>query len=418
MFKENQSEGPITNYANMLVALNNLWCVVVFEVLFACIMVLQGKTDASLAYELGKLALELFGAVGLGFVAGVGVSFGCAVLGRRSWLVMLIAATTLILGLTQQWQIPYLLTFLVMGATVANTSDRTKDVVFQLDELTGLLCVVFFVVHGAEMDLRALVAAGMIGLGYITLRAGGKYFGIYLSATRKDGKQMRRWLGATLMSQAGAAIALSAVAVERYPELGHHLMDVILGTVIVFELAGPLLIRQAVIRSGEAPLTRRVHRRVASPRKEIRALANRLLMAIGADPWRKRDHSDLRVSDIMRSEVYGIHAGTPFGGVRDAFLRSHEDTLAVVDAEGAVIGIIRYQDLHGEYFDLELGALVNAEDLALDSFPKLHPEDSLYNAWREFQKCSDDSLPVVTKQKPHRLAGTLWRRDVLRFSPR
>lgn len=56
---------------------------------------------------------------------------------------------------------------------------------------------------------------------------------------------MRTWLGATLMSQAGAAIALSAVALQRteelqgvLPDICEHVQTVILGTVAVFEIAG------------------------------------------------------------------------------------------------------------------------------------------------------------------------------------
>jgi CBS-domain-containing membrane protein len=331
---------------------------------------------------------------------------------------MLIAAASLLLGLSHHWNLPYLLTFLVMGTTVANTSDRTKDIVFQLDELTGLLCVVFFVIHGAEMDIRALIAAGTTGLGYIVLRAAGKYWGVYLFASRRDGRQMRRWLGATLMSQAGAAIALSAIAAERYPELGEHLLHVILGTVVFFELVGPLLIRQAVVRTGEVPVEKLVHHAETTPWAELRALANRFLMAIGADPWKRQSLGDFCVSDMMRLDAHSVPASATFRRMLEYIARSHDNTLPVVDAKGSVVGIIRYLDLRGEHFDPGLGPLVCAEDVALSSFPLLHPEDPLIRAWREFQKCSDDCLPVISSKEPHQLVGVLRRRDVLRLSPR
>jgi Kef-type K+ transport system membrane component KefB/CBS domain-containing protein len=418
VFKESRAQGPITRYANMLVALNNLACIVVFEVLLAGILYIEGSRGAAFWLELGRIARDLLGAIGLGVAMGVAITFACALLSRRSWLVTLIAATTLLLGLSRHWGFPYLLTFLAMGTTVANTSDRVKDVAVQLDELTGLFCVAFFVIHGAEMDVRALVHAGWIGLGYIALRAAGKYLGIYLFATRRDGQPVQRWLGATLMCQAGAAIALAALAAERLPGLGKHLLDVILGTVVVFELIGPLLIRQAVARSGEVPVAELVHHTERTPAQELRALVNRFLMAIGADPWHKHHLGEFQVADLLRSRMEQIPAAATFRQVLDMLAKSHNNTLPVVDEDRAVVGIIRYLDLEGEYIDPGLGGLVNAEDLALSSFPLLHPDDPLIRAWREFQVCSDDCLPVVTRSQPHRLVGILRRREVLRLSPK
>jgi CBS domain-containing protein len=220
------------------------------------------------------------------------------------------------------------------------------------------------------------------------------------------------------MSQAGAAIALSAMAAERYPSVGEHLLNVILGTVVFFELAGPLLIRQAVVRTGEVPVGELVHHTETTPVEELRALVNRFRMAIGVDPWRKHRLGDLNVSDALKVDIEGISASATFYQVLECLRRTHDNTLPVLDTEGSVVGIIRYLDLEGEHFDPGLGCLVCAEDLALSSFPILHPDDSLMQAWREFQKCSDDCLPVLTREKPHRLVGVLRRRDVLRFTPR
>ena len=61
---------------------------------------------------------------------------------------------------------------------------------------------------------------------------------------------MKRWLGTSLISQAGAAIALAGIAIERDPILGELLQNIILGTVVFFEIAGPIMVRTAVLRAG------------------------------------------------------------------------------------------------------------------------------------------------------------------------
>jgi Kef-type K+ transport system membrane component KefB len=416
VLKENHSEGPVTQYAHTLVALNNIASVVAFEVLFVAVLTLDGRVDVSLKASLGRLCLDLVGSVTLGVIAGLSISTACGFLLRGRWLVMLVAIAATGLGLCQLLELPYLLTFLVMGTTVANTSDRVKDLIGQIDGFTGLLCVVFFVIHGAEMDIRALLAAGAIGVGYTIFRSLGKYFGIYLFATRTDGELVRRWLGTTLLSQAGAAIALTAIAAERYPELGVHLRDIILGTVVVFEIVGPIMIRQAVIRAGEVPLESAIHHRETTALDELYALTNRVLSALGLEPWSKRKLQGLEIGDLMRRRVRGIPASATFRRVIDFIERSHDDTLPVVNDENHLVGMISYRELRDEHFDPGLGSLVRAEDLAFSSFPILHPDQPAVEAWREFQKTKTDCLPIVSRERPHRLLGVLSRRDMLRLS--
>jgi len=416
VLKETQSEGSVTRYANTLVALNNVVAILLFEVLLVSILALIGQSDSPVLVSLGRLALDLIGAITSGVMAGLVVAIGCAFLGRSRWLVLLVATSTAMLGLCHKFELPYLFTFLVMGVTVANTSSRAKDVVAQLDQLTGLLCVVFFVIHGTEMDISALLAAGTLGLGYIVLRTVGKYLGVFLAATHHEGEGVKHWLGATLFSQAGAAIALAAIAEQRYPEVGRHLQDIILGTVIFFEIVGPIMIRQAVMRTGEMPLDAAIRHSDTTLSDELSSLWNRLMAALGIEQWRSRRLASLCIEDLMRRDVRGIPASATYQRVVDFIERSHDETLPVVDEQGVVVGVISYAELRDEHFDPGLGPLVRATDLAMTSFPNLHPETPAIDAWREFLQCSADCLPVVSSERPRRLIGVVRRRDLQMLS--
>ncbi|MEZ6050304.1 MAG: cation:proton antiporter [Planctomycetaceae bacterium] len=93
-----------------------------------------------------------------------------------------------------------MLMFLVMGVTVANTSDRTEKIVEELDHLSGLLAVLFFAVHGTELDIHALGEIGKIGAIYIVCRFAGKWLGIYGASrlTRQPTKSVTGWAAACL----------------------------------------------------------------------------------------------------------------------------------------------------------------------------------------------------------------------------
>ncbi len=412
VLKETQSEGPVTRYANTLVALNNIVAIVLFEVILVAVLALAGRSEHPVLMSLAILGRDLISSVVAGVLAGLVVAMGCAFLSRGRWLVLLLAVSTAMLGLCHRFQLPYLFTFLIMGMTVANVSSRSRDIVQQLDQVTGLLCVVFFVIHGTEMDVRALIAAGVVGVGYVVFRTVGKYLGIYLAATHHEGEGVKRWLGATLLSQAGAAIALSAMAQRRYPEVGQQLQHIILGTVVVFEIVGPILIRQAVMRTGEVPLEVAIYHSDTTFWDELKSLWTRFRVAIGFESWRGETMSTKRIGEFMDQEVPGIPASATFQTVVDFIARSHDDTLPVVDEAGAVVGMISYADLRDEHFDPGLGPLVRAMDLAVTSYPHLHPNQSVSVAWREFQQTSSDCLPVITEERPHRLLGIVRRRDL------
>ncbi len=152
VLKESRSEGPLTEFTIGLVALNNLASIVVFELLFVVVHAMRGA-DTSIGVEYLELTRDLIAATFLGLMAGLAVGFFCGIVPSTRWLVLLTAVIAPLMAACELLQVPYLLTFLTMGITVASTSDLADEVCDSLDRLTGLLCVVFFVIHGAEMDL-------------------------------------------------------------------------------------------------------------------------------------------------------------------------------------------------------------------------------------------------------------------------
>jgi predicted transcriptional regulator len=310
----------------------------------------------------------------------------------------------------------YLLTFLVMGAVLANSHEDAGEIVNVLDHFTGLLCVVFFVIHGAELDLGKLMEAGAIGAVYIVLRTVGKYFGVYLTAGSEfRGTPVQRWLGASLLSQAGAAIALCAVAKEVNPALGVKLETIILGTVAFFEIVGPVLVRHAVLRGGEVPLSHAIDHTSSTPLSALAGIVNRGLESLGFDPWHKKDAGNITIEQLMFRNVKPVPASASFREVVRSIEHSHDNTFPVTGSQEELIGVIHYVDLRNEVFDAEISTLVCAEDLARPVHQSLHADQPLASAWEIFRHSADDIIVVVTRETPARLVGVVRRRDVLKF---
>lgn len=415
VLKENRSEGPVTEFASGLLVLNNLAAIILFELLFVLIHWARGG-PISIGAEYFDLTLDLGIAALLGIGAGLAVSFFCGLLPSSRWLVLLTAVIAPLMAVCELLNVPFLLTFLTMGTTLASASDLTDDISEALDKLTGLLCVVFFAIHGAEMDLAKLGAAGVIGIAYIVLRTAGKYLGIFFAAdAHRDGPQVKRWLGTAMLSQAGAAIALSAIAVERDAELGKELQDIILGTVVFFEIVGPIMVRTAVLNTGEVPVADAIMHTSNTALDQLRSMAFRIAQSLGINPIRGNSADQLDVSRVTRRNVKPLLAGALFNEVIDHIEHSHDNTYPVVNDAKELIGIIRYPDVRDVLFDPAMKTLVTAEDLAVPAWKVLKQDETLGDAWRLLKDGRDDCVPVVSGEDAAHYVGVVRRRDLLRL---
>jgi len=416
VLKEAESEGTITEYAQAMVVANNLVAIIAFELVFLAIELSRPAQGVSAATKLAELAQDLGSSLGLGAVAGLLVGYCFGVVSPKHRLVFLVAIATALLGLCQTLGAPYMLAFLAMGAATANTCYYTREILAELDRLTGLLCVVFFATSGVELEIGALVGVGVIGAAYIVLRCAGKYFGVFFLANRRrDRPLVRRWLGLTLFSQAGAAIALSAIAAQRDAALGSYLQTIILGTVPFFEIIGPILIRQAVIRAGEVPLAYAIPHGGADLAEQLRTVWNRALLALGLDPWRRHADGQLTVQQIMRRNVQPLLDSVTFDEVLAFIEHSRDNTYPVVNAHRELVGVIRYRELSQALVDRNMAQLVRATDLATSPGKLLYPDDSLERAHALFKLSKDDCLAVVGREEPAQLQGIVRRRDLVRL---
>ena len=155
---------------------------------------------------------------------------------------------------------PVVVSTLVLGAVTANDRRDTSPVFDALRTLDAPIFLVFFVVAGADIHLSELAAVGLTGVVYALARIIGKVAGPWIgmnlrSSSRRTG--WGPWLGAGLMPFAGMAIGLAAFTTERanatgLDELGSTVSAVVFGSVVVFELIGPISVGRALEAVGEA----------------------------------------------------------------------------------------------------------------------------------------------------------------------
>jgi len=110
----------------------------------------------------------------------------------------------------------------------------------------------FFVVSGAELDITILPSIGLIGVIYVVLRVIGKVAGASIgSFIMQAPETVKKYLGLTLVPQAGVAIGLSLIASQAVPEFGETIRAVILCGTLIYELIGPALTKLGLKKAGE-----------------------------------------------------------------------------------------------------------------------------------------------------------------------
>ena len=110
----------------------------------------------------------------------------------------------------------------------------------------------FFVISGANLKLSVIPYVGIIGVIYIVLRVVGKIGGAWLGATITHSPEpVRKYLGFTLIPQAGVAIGLTIVAGKVVPEFAEHITAVVLCATLIYELVGPVITKISLKKAKE-----------------------------------------------------------------------------------------------------------------------------------------------------------------------
>ena len=146
-----------------------------------------------------------------------------------------------------------LLVCMMLGTVFCNICPLSHDLMEQADKWTSPLFALFFVISGAELELSVFtdMAIVFIGIIYIVFRSLGKYFGTFASAKASGCEpNICKYLGITLLPQAGVALGMCATAMQL-GEQGNLIRNITLFAVLVYELVGPLLTRQALTAAGD-----------------------------------------------------------------------------------------------------------------------------------------------------------------------
>lgn len=253
--RQYRAQGTMTNTLLSVVAMDDAIGLAAFSISLAIAQSLTSGAAPTLYNMLISPLLEIILSLVVGGLLGALLSFLMRFFrSRANRLSLMLAAVLAGVALADGYGLSSLLTCMAIGAAMVNLRDDSEMLVEIIDRWTPPLFTLFFVISGAELDLHVLSTVGILGLLYILARSLGKYFGARVGASVvKSEPKIRKYLGLTLLPQAGVAIGMAQVVITKLPEYGAEIRAVVLCATLVYELIGPVITRIALERSGEIP---------------------------------------------------------------------------------------------------------------------------------------------------------------------
>ena len=186
----------------------------------------------------------------------------------RDILILLFGVVLLTTGLSIRWRLSLILANMMIGFVLVNSRREAlvQRVTAPLLEIMPLVFILFFCLAGANMRLSSIPALGSIGAVYILGRSAGLIGGARLGGSfGRVEKNVKKYVGMGILSQAGVAIGLSLIVKQEFSQLnlqyslphaatiGAVVLTTITTTCIFFEIVGPILTKFALKKAGEIP---------------------------------------------------------------------------------------------------------------------------------------------------------------------
>ena len=271
VIKQYRAKGSLVDTLLPVVALDDAVALILFAVLFQVASSISGG-----GFDLYKMIFKPIIEILISLVIGAGLGFVISYMNRffksrNNRLAICIFSVFASVGLYYLFknkqlggfELSYLLTCMMVGSVYTNMSKESGPTLDVLERFTSPIYMMFFVISGATLDLTIFggesgVVVLLLALIYVVFRVAGKYSGAYLacSLTHSEDK-VKKYLGFTLVPQAGVAIGLATTAStlfganEETAHIGALIIAVILTSTLVYELFGPMISKWALKKAGD-----------------------------------------------------------------------------------------------------------------------------------------------------------------------
>ena len=252
ILKESRSAGPLSELALSTVVVADLTVVIAFafsDSLAKKVFPVAGAAETSV---FGALAAHILGSIAVGIV--IALIFQLYIRRVRQRIGLFVFVVLFVVAEAgRAFHLDPLLVGLSAGLFLENVSPVSGNEVVHETEIAAMpTFAVFFAVVGAEVHLHAFVSVAAFAALAALVRAAGLFAGTQIAGriVQLD-PSISRKVPFAMFPQAGVAIGLANLVASSFSPWGSAAATMILGTVVINEMLGPILLRAALARAGE-----------------------------------------------------------------------------------------------------------------------------------------------------------------------
>jgi Kef-type K+ transport system membrane component KefB len=285
--------------------------------------------EGSIGAEMGGVAVELFGAVILGVLAGFGLNLILRFLPQKERrLGLALGVILLTISAAVFFKMDVILATMSIGILLTNIAPRRSKELFEVvRSFSAPIYILFFVLVGARLDIRGMpLWLWALVVVYVLMRSLGKWLGSYWGGRLSNAEPVvSKYMGFSLFAQGGVAVGLSImasqhlndIAITETMSLGDMIVFTVTATTLVVQLIGPVCTRYAVRAAGE------VDRNITE--EDVIA--------------------ELTVGEVMNPDVQPIPEDLPLSVVLKRFTENDALVYPVVSTEGRILGVLTFESL-------------------------------------------------------------------------
>lgn len=262
VMKQYNAKGPLTRTILPVVALDDVFGIVVFGIALSVAKIVTYKQQLSVASMIFGPLIEIAGSVGIGFVLGLLLSWlSQKASGRDELQAIALAAIGVATGISLLLNMSPLLTCIVMGTVLVNIQQNSVRVFDSVNSFAAPIYILFFTLAGASLDLSILKTVGLMGIAYVLARGLGKIAGAWAGAAMvKAEPAVRKYLGLGLLPQGGISIGLMVLVRQQLPDYAVAINTIIMFSVLIYETSGPIFAKIALKKAGEIGIEEKIRK--------------------------------------------------------------------------------------------------------------------------------------------------------------
>ncbi|NCC52788.1 MAG: CBS domain-containing protein [Spartobacteria bacterium] len=393
---EYRSAGVLTTSIIAIVALDDALAMALYGIGTSIASILMHAGNASIGVVMLHTAIELAGAVVVGFLAGFALNALMHHLPQTDKrLGMSIGIILFCIGLALAFKLDVILTTMVIGIVLINRAPRRSKKLFDtIRSFSTPIYILFFVMVGARLSIKTMpIWIWMLVAVYVAMRSIGKWAGAYAGARWAQAQTpVRKYIGMALFAQGGVAVGLSIMASQNLQQipvaenmsLGDMIIFTVTATTLCVQLLGPAFAKLAIKKAGE----------------------------IGCNITEEDVMGEWSAGDALNTGIVPLQEGTPIETVIRHFSEQETFVYPVVDKENRVVGVLSFDLLKELLVDRDAWAWLVVRDVMQPVHDQVHASSNLAEALQDMRNMQVEALPVIDADA--RLLGVLDSREARR----